>query len=79
MSEHHDDRVGELRNELASISEQLQDLSIDLLREAVDRGETARPPIDKALAAARRAVDKAVRTLDSYESAEREATSPISP
>lgn len=63
MSELHDDRLAELRNELASISERLQDLSIDILREAVDRGETTRPPIDKTLAATRRAVDKAVRTL----------------
>lgn len=64
MSELHDDRLEELRTELGSISERLQDLSIDILREAVDRGETTRPPIDKTLAAARRAVDKAVRTLD---------------
>jgi len=63
MSELHDDRLAELRNELASISERLQDLSIDILREAVDRGETTRPAIDKTLAATRRAVDKAVRTL----------------
>lgn len=65
MSEHHDDQVDALREELETISERLQDLSIDILREAVDRGETSRPPIDKTLAAARRAVDKAVRTLDS--------------
>ncbi len=64
MSELHDDRLEELKTELESISERLQDLSIDILREAVDRGETTRPPIDKTLAAARRAVDKAVRTLD---------------
>ncbi len=64
MSELHDDRLEELKIELESISERLQDLSIDILREAVDQGETTRPPIDKTLAAARRAVDKAVRTLD---------------
>ena len=64
MSELHDDRLEELKTELESISERLQDLSIDILREAVDQGETTRPPIDKTLAAARRAVDKAVRTLD---------------
>jgi len=64
MSELHDDRLQELKTELESISERLQDLSIDILREAVDQGETTRPPIDKTLAAARRAVDKAVRTLD---------------
>jgi len=64
MSELHDDRLDDIRTELGSISERLQDLSIDILREAVDRGETTRPPIDKTLAAARRAVDKAVRTLD---------------
>jgi ElaB/YqjD/DUF883 family membrane-anchored ribosome-binding protein len=64
MSDNHDDRLDELRMELASISERLQDLSIDILREAVDRGETSRPPIDKTLATARRAVDKAVRTLE---------------
>jgi hypothetical protein len=63
MSELHDERLAELRAELESISERLQDLSIDILREAVDRGETTRPTIDKTLAATRRAVDKAVRTL----------------
>ncbi len=64
MSDNHDDRLEDLRNELTSISERLQDLSIDILREAVDRGETTRPAIDKTLATARRAVDKAVRTLE---------------
>jgi len=64
MSEPHNERLQELKTELESISERLQDLSIDILREAVDQGETTRPPIDKTLAAARRAVDKAVRTLD---------------
>ncbi len=64
MSDSHDDRLDDLRNELATISERLQDLSIDILREAVDRGETTRPAIDKSLATARRAVDKAVRTLE---------------
>lgn len=64
MSDSHDDRVDQIRSELQTVSERLQDLSIDILREAVDRGETQRPPIDKTLAAARRAVDKAVRTLD---------------
>ena len=64
MSEGHDDRIEELRVELESIAERLQDVSIDILREAVDRGETTRPPIDKTLAAARRAVEKAVRTLE---------------
>ncbi len=64
MSDNHDDRLEDLRNELTSISERLQDLSIDILREAVDRGETTRPAIDKTLAPARRAVDKAVRTLE---------------
>lgn len=63
MNDSHDERLDELRSELISISERLADLSIDILREAVDRGETSRPPIDKTLAAARRAVDKAVRTL----------------
>ena len=64
MSDSHDDRLDELRADLTAISERLADLSIDILREAVDRGETTRPAIDKTLAAARRAVDKAVRTLD---------------
>jgi len=64
MSDSHHDRLEEIRSELTTISERLQDLSIDILREAVDRGETTRPPLDKTLAAARRAVDKAARTLE---------------
>ncbi len=48
---------------LETVSEQLGDASIDLLRRAMDEGAT-RPPADKALASARRAVDKAIRTLD---------------
>jgi len=64
MSDTDDDRLEELRTELVTISERLQDLSIDMLRAAVDRGETTRPPLDKTLATARRAVDKAIRTLE---------------
>ena len=55
----HDD----LADRLDAIAEELSDLALDVLREAVDRGETARPPEEKRLSQARRAVEKAAHLL----------------
>lgn len=58
------DRIEDIRNRLESIGEELTDVSMELLREAVDEGSGKRPPADKPLGQARRAVEKAVRHLD---------------
>jgi len=60
-----DHRVQEIRAQLESLSEALGDVSLDLLREAVEKGASKRPAADKTLAQARRAVDKAARLLSS--------------
>ncbi len=57
-------RVAELRTQLEAVGESLGDLALDLLHRAVDEGATSRPPAEKQLNQARRAVEKAVRTLD---------------
>ncbi len=59
-----EERVREIVAQLESISEQLNDVAMDVLRSALEDGLGQRPPIEKKLSAARRAVDKAVRTLD---------------
>jgi hypothetical protein len=56
--------VDDVRDRLAAISEELLDLSTQVLREAVEAGETARPDLERRLTRARNAVDKAVHLLD---------------
>lgn len=48
---------------LAELSEELGDLSMALLRDAIESGDTARPAGEKTVSQARRAVDKAVNLL----------------
>lgn len=60
-----ENRIAEIRARLESIAEELTDLSVDVLRSALEQGETQRPAIDKQLSQARRAVEKAARTLES--------------
>lgn len=60
-----DARAGELAVRLQGIVEALDDLVVDHLRTAIEHGVHGRPPLDKRLQAARRAVEKAVRTLGS--------------
>ena len=57
-------RMEDLRVRLESMSEELADLAIDVLRQAIDEGAGARPPLEKPLTQARRAVEKAARLLD---------------
>ncbi len=61
-------RFDEIRARLEQISEELGDLAMELLREAVDEGAGRRPPEEKPLAQARRAVDKAAHHLGSIPS-----------
>jgi len=48
-----------LRDRLVAIGEDLDDLAMDRLREAVERGEDAVPASEKKLSQARRAIEKA--------------------
>lgn len=59
-------RIAELRDDLARIGEELAEVALDVLRQAIDDGATARPPEEKALAQARRAVERAVHALDPH-------------
>lgn len=57
-------QLEDLRQRLAAISEELGDLSLNVLREALDDGADKRPPLDKVLSRIRRSVDKAVALIE---------------
>lgn len=61
-----DRRLPLVCDQLETISELLGEVSFDLLRNAAENGATRRPAQDKALAQARRAVEKAARILATY-------------
>jgi ElaB/YqjD/DUF883 family membrane-anchored ribosome-binding protein len=60
------DRITELRDELQRIADELSEVGLDVLRRAIDEGATARPAEEKALAQARRAVEKAIHSLEPH-------------
>lgn len=60
----HSDRLEDIRQRLVSIGDELEDLGLDVLRQAVDDGASSRPPLERTISTARRAVDKASRTLE---------------
>jgi hypothetical protein len=53
----------ELIERLESVAADLDELAFDRLREAVADGEVTRPPDDKKLMQARRAIEKAAAVL----------------
>jgi len=57
---------------LRSISEDLADRAIVVLSEASRAGESERPAQEKALTTARRAVEKAIATLERLQGGERD-------
>lgn len=57
-------RLEDLQQRLAAISEELGDLSMTVLREALDEGADKRPPLDKVLGRIRRSVDKAAALIE---------------
>lgn len=59
-----ENRIAGVQAKLESIADELTDISVEVLREAVDAGERSRPVIDKKLSQARRAVEKAARALE---------------
>lgn len=67
-----ENRIADIRSRLASIGEELTDVSVDLLRQAVEEGEGKRPQLDKKLSQARRAIEKAARLLEPTEPSEPE-------
>jgi hypothetical protein len=56
-------RYEDLADRLEAIGAELDELSFDLLQQAVADGATARPAADRSLTQARRAVEKAAGLL----------------
>ena len=52
-----------IRQQLQQIAEQLDDLAMSVLRDAVEEGATTRPEEEKKLSRARRSVEKAISIL----------------
>ncbi|MDH3679342.1 MAG: hypothetical protein OEV40_05255 [Acidimicrobiia bacterium] len=61
------EKVDDIRDRLDTISEELADLSMEALRQAIDDGANKRPASEKIYSQARRAVEKASRLLESFE------------
>ncbi|MEM8746036.1 MAG: hypothetical protein AAGF91_04985 [Actinomycetota bacterium] len=59
--------MSRIAGSLRSLGEELDDLAFDRLREAVADGEIERPPDDKRIMQARRAIEKAAAILDSLD------------
>ena len=53
-----------IRTQLEHIAEQLDDLAMSVLRDAVEEGATTRPEEEKKLTRARRSVEKAIQILE---------------
>jgi hypothetical protein len=61
----NDERLEELAARLDGVAEELADLGMDALREAIDAGAAKRPDAERRLTQARRAVEKAAALLRS--------------
>ena len=57
-------RLDEIKQQLESISEMLNDAAMQILSEAIERGSSQRPDAEKKISQARRAVDKARHHLE---------------
>jgi len=55
--------LDDIRTRLEGIAEELSDMALDVLREAVDQGADKRPDLEKRLTRARSSVEKAARLL----------------
>ncbi len=58
-----DDGMADLAARLDTIAEELADLAMDALRQAIDEGASKRPADERRLTQARRAVEKAAALL----------------
>lgn len=63
------ERVDELASRLDTIAEEIADLAIDTLRNALRAGGSGRPVSEKQLTQARRAVEKAAHVLRGIDTA----------
>jgi len=54
-----------IRGRLEAIAEELADLAMETLRDAIESGEQARPPEERRLTQARRSVERAAALLRS--------------
>ena len=57
-------KTDDIRLQLENIAEELADLALVVLRQAIEEGAQKRPASEKTLTQARRAVEKAARLLD---------------
>jgi hypothetical protein len=57
--------IDDIRRRLEGIAEELADLALAVLREAVDQGAATRPDLEKRITRARNAVEKAAHLLGS--------------
>ena len=55
-----------IASELQTIAEELNDLSMRLLSDAIEAGHTTRPLEEKSVSQARRAVEKAIHHLNGH-------------
>ena len=55
--------IEEIISDLERVSEALNDAAMSLITEAIRNGEKERPPLEKKVSQARRAVDKALFIL----------------
>jgi hypothetical protein len=60
-------RYADLAEQLEAVAAEIDEVSFDLLQQAVADGATARPAADKTLTQARRAIEKAAALLRELE------------
>ena len=58
---------GDLVAQLESVAEALTDRAIEVLRTAIEDGAAEKPPEEKELVKAQRAIDKAIRILQALD------------
>lgn len=57
------DDLESITSQLEEIAERLNDVAMSIISEAIENGETERPPLEKQVSQARRAVEKAIQHL----------------
>lgn len=57
------DQLEDIVSRLETIAEELNDYSMRILFDAIEAGESTRPPLEKQVSQARRAVEKALQYL----------------
>lgn len=57
------DDIESIASQLEDIAERLNDVAMGIISEAIENGETSRPPLEKRVSQARRAVEKALQHL----------------